>query len=170
MAKITVSADIGEFLTVFKNFRLRIDKTLTVHAEGFLDSFETQLNAWKAELQQALGIPLDPSLWHSVRPNRSKLFPYKNTGELQESISVSAVMKVTGAGNFSITGKASIKAPQALLTNAGLRTPAPPTKPGAWIGWEDDVMGEEGRGGVMGIGDIFNRMSMERQILKGFEK
>jgi len=154
-------------MKVWKNFRLSIEKVPSRVADDFVKEGEQLLKEWRYALEAALGDWLAPEYWHRQRPYaETKKFPYANTGNQLMSIETDVMKKVTGQGNFSITGHAKLPTYYALYTTAG--QPArkdPPGKVG-WVGWLDDVFyAEGGREYVMSVSDVFEKLVSERDII-----
>jgi hypothetical protein len=160
---------VGDPIKVWKNFTLSINNTLQVHANDLLDVSQEVMKSWEIDLKRALGVQLSKKYWHRKRPNFRKKFPYRNTGKMQENITASAKMKVTGQGNFSITSWADIAVPYASYTNLGLRKRKNSKGTAGWTGWVDDVLYGDGRGGVSSVSDVFNILVSEREAIRGYK-
>jgi len=171
MASITGKIySTDSMVKAWKNYRLRIDKYLEVHVKDLAAHGQEYLERWEYDVKKALGVQLAPHIWKNRRrrPNPGKLFPYRNTGRQQESVSANVKMNVTGNGYFSITGWGEIGVPYAVYTNEGRPARSDGTSVG-WEGWVDDIIDEHGRGDViMSISDIFDELTMERVIMKDF--
>jgi hypothetical protein len=169
MASITGRIhELGSPIKAWKNFRLSIEKNIQSLVDEFAKHGQEMMESWEVQVKNALGVQLPKKYWHRRRPNPGKLFPYKNTGDQQESVKGAIRNKVTAAGNFSITVWGEIGVPYASYTNKG----KPARSSGgqvAWTGWVDDILYNNGRGGIMSVSDVFELISVERSVLKGFE-
>jgi len=159
--------ELGKTQKAWKNFRLSIEKNLESSVNEFVEHGMQLVETWEREVKRAVGVQLPKEKWHRRRPNPNKLFPYKNTGKQQESIKGNIKNNITGAGNFSITAWGEIAVPYASYTNVGLKSRGAPV---SWEGWVDDVFDGDGRGGIISIADVFEHLSIERFVMKGFEK
>ena len=168
MATITGTVhELNNPIKVWKNFRLAIEKNIESGVNEFVRHGQEMIETWQRQVRKAVGVQLPDSQWHSRR-NPNKLFPYRNTGRQQESITGIVRKKATAAGNFSITAWGEIGVPYASYTNVGKPARHDGATPG-WVGWVDDVLYGDGRGGIMSVSDVFEAMSIERVIMKEFE-
>jgi len=160
---------VGSPIKAWKNFTLSINNYRQSYAEDFLSISQEVLDSWEYDVKKALGVQLPKKYWHRRRPNYRKKFPYRNRGKLQDSIVATAKMKVTGQGNFSITGWAELAVPYASFTNIGVKRRKGVKTPPGWTGWVDDLLYGDGRGGITSISDIFDILVTEREVIRGLK-
>jgi hypothetical protein len=87
-----------------------------------------------------------------------------NRGKQLGSLDSGTKMKVTGAGNFSITSWAVVGTVYSEYTNQGYARRDDGTKP-QWIGWLDRIF--KGGAEFMSVEEIFDLLTLERQGLNG---
>ncbi len=151
----------GIGLKLWKNIRLDINKVTQSLAREYEKSAAQQLNSWKNRVYDVISDPLPESEWHRRR-DPSRLFPHMNTGKQRNSINTGVKFKVTGQGNYSITGWTEIEVKYAEFTNQGYRKRGDGIKP-QWIGWLDRVF--YGHDGFNSVADVFDLLTLERAAL-----
>ena len=145
-----------------KQFYFNVNKYLDTYIERFVSDIESTLKdsiySWKSELDSALGhdIPSsEPS--HGKTNDRSRLFPYRRTGDLQSTptATVRATKRDRGTRLYI---SASIDSPKSDWTsNLG---------DGAWTGWKEAVLFGNGRGSVPSLREVFAEFVRARRNVR----
>lgn len=149
-------------IKVWKQLRIKYVAGKKRAIKRFIKAYNKKLTFWKKALKEKLNDPLY-SNWHSLRPDPSRLFPYKNTGNLRNSIRAGIKNHITKKGNMSIVAWTEIGMPYAGYTNEGRRH----RKSGeevAWEGWVTDMFTGHGRADLISVSDIFEEMTYERLL------
>ena len=125
--------------------------------------YDKELNSWERELIGKLSDFLPEKYWHSLR-DASRQFPYKNTGELVNSIK-SKTDFIKNKNFAYVHSWVEIGVPYAVDLNEGI----PPRSDNAlpkWKGFANDLFyNHNGRQGLKSVLDLFDEL-IENLTLK----
>jgi hypothetical protein len=144
-----------EPLKWWKYFRLNINKYYVGEIKTFAQLLSEEMNQWESNLQAELSEQL-PFIFikrRAARPDRSKLFPYRNYGGLSENTKGYVKLHRSSKLNFTVTIRSNIGRGYAIFTNDGKPEPKYEA-PAKWQGWLYDVLYKHGRGSVRSVSDI----------------
>ena len=145
----------SQFYFSAKNY---LNKSVRAYMDYMSEALEEEGRSWKADLDTALGdkLPAEQSA-HGRIQDRSRLFPYRRTGDLKGSIDV-RVSKVEREKGTRVYASATINSPKADWTST--------VGDGAWVGWKEDVLFGKGRGNVASLRDVFADFIKERRNVR----
>jgi hypothetical protein len=94
--------------------------------------------AWIEKIRKRLGDDLPTGMQGKKRQPRSRLFPYRVSGDLYEDITSEVHARRINAYSFEITSFVKFNSLHALLTDKGITKGG--KSDGAWVGWLEDVL------------------------------
>ena len=126
--------------------------------QSLYDRLRAEYNTWKKLLIHRLSDQIPKHYIGKRRPPQRR-FPFKVTGDLVSKIGVDGkwfvVERSPLRSHYKIVFKFSFSSVHAFFTNDGVN------QYGRWIGWAEDVLAKNGRGGVKSARKILDEVASQ---------
>jgi len=152
-------------IVAWKNFRFSLELYTDKSLNRFVEFGERELSEWEKLIKGKLNDQLDPQYYGKKRPDVSRPFPWKNSGNQVSTFKAKLKHQVTGEGNMSITGRVDIKAPYAMMTDMGKPARKPPQAV-AWAGWVQDTLYNNSNGRIKSVSDVFDELVTHAKAIR----
>jgi hypothetical protein len=138
----------------YKHKEVKITPTMyKVLVKTLEEETKKEQSKWLNEVRKRLNDKLPPHMHGKLRQPRTRLFPYRVSGDLYNKIASEVAVKTFKDG-IIVHSWVEFKSIHAIYTDSGVSS----RSDAKWIGWMDDILRRKGRGNIMSFTKLMNRV------------